>query len=44
MIEIKKDPFYHIKERYRFVSYEELAQLLRMTKEFLDLKKRLLGE
>ncbi|MEB3756207.1 MAG: hypothetical protein GSR79_05045 [Desulfurococcales archaeon] len=44
LVEIEKDPFYHIKKRYRFVSYEELARLLGLTKEFYDLKNRLLGD
>ena len=44
LVEIEKDPFYRIKGKYKFISYEELAQLLKTTKEFFNLKKRLLGE
>ena len=44
LVEIEKDPFYRVKSKYKFISYEELAQLLKTTKEFFNLKKRLLGE
>ena len=44
LIEIEKDPFYHIKERYRFISYRELSKLLELAKEFLNLKNKMLGD
>jgi len=44
LIEIEKDPFYHIKKRYRFISYDELSRLLELAREFLDLKSKLLGD
>ena len=40
--EIEKDPFHKLKDRYRFISYEELEELFQTAKRFFELKKRLL--
>jgi len=42
--EIEKDPFYHIKKRYKFISYEELSKFLETSKQFSEIKMKLLGE
>ena len=44
LAEIEKDPFYHIKKRYRFISYDELSRLLELAREFLELRNKLLGD
>jgi len=44
LTEIEKDPFYHIKKKYRFISYDELSKLLELAREFLDLRNKLLGD
>jgi len=44
LTEIEKDPFYHIKKRYRFISYDELSRLLELAREFLKLRNKLLGD
>ena len=44
LTEIEKDPFYHIKKRYRFISYDELSRLLELAREFLELRNKLLGD
>jgi hypothetical protein len=41
-IEIKKDPFYKIKEKYKFISYDELSTLLEIAEKFFELKSKLL--
>ena len=43
-VEIEKDPFYHIKSRYNFISYEELSEFLDVSMQFSELKRKLLGE
>lgn len=42
-IEIRKDPFYKIKDQYKFISYSELAELLDITKNYSEMRKDLLG-
>jgi len=44
LTEIKKDPFYKIKDRYKFISYNELSRLLKIAEEFFELKSKLLGD
>ena len=41
--EISADPFYRIKDEYRFISYPELAQLFTSAEKFYDLRRKLLG-
>jgi len=40
--EIEKDPFHKLKDKYRFISYEELEELFQTAERFFELKKRLL--
>lgn len=40
--EVDRDPFHKIKNRYRFISYEELKELFEAGKKFFELKKTLL--
>lgn len=44
LIEIEKDPFYKIKGKYQFISYNELSRLLEVAEEFSNLKSKLLGD
>ncbi|MCJ7577006.1 MAG: hypothetical protein MUO91_00985 [candidate division Zixibacteria bacterium] len=43
-MEIEKEPFRSIKKSYKFISYEELSKLIEISKQFYELKKKLLGE
>ena len=42
-IEVSKAPHRSIKERYRFVSYEELTELYQLAVNFVNLKEKLIG-
>ncbi len=41
--EITKDPFYEIKNRYVFKSYEELIELFEEAKKYHELKNKFIG-
>jgi hypothetical protein len=43
-IEMQKYPYRRMKDRYRFISYDELASLFETTEPFYQLKTKLLGE
>lgn len=43
-IEMSKFPFRRMKDRYKFVSYEELAALFEVALPFREMKDKLLGE
>lgn len=42
-IEMNKFPYRKLKDRYKFISYEELLQLFESVSNFKELKGRLLG-
>ena len=42
--EINKDPFFEIKERYSFRSYEELVEFFEATRAFVNRKSKFFGE
>jgi hypothetical protein len=42
-IEISKAPYRSIKELYKFISYEELAELYELAVSFINLKEKLIG-
>ena len=39
--EINNDPFYFIKDKYRFISYEELENFFKTTVNFVNMKNKL---
>jgi len=39
--EIANDPFYYIKDKYRFISYEELETFYQTTIKFIEMRNRL---
>jgi len=43
-IEMQKYPYRRMRDRYRFISYDELASLFETTQPFHELKTKLLGE
>ena len=44
VIEIDKAPYRSIRERYKFMSYEELMQLYNSAKDFVEKKQQFLGD